>query len=351
VLVLSNEEIESLLTISDCIEVLEDAYRALAVQDAVNIPRLDCLIEHRPDSGTVYSFKTMGGVIRGGVQALRINSDVVHWPSLEGTRRRVKIPAAGGRFVGLIYLYDPETGMPLAMMPDGVIQHLRVGATNGLAAKYLAPKNAATVALLGTGWQAEAQLQAIAETVRPERFQVYSPNAERRLDFCKRMEQIVSAAVIPLTSPEAAVLGANVVLSATNAMSPTLDARWLRPGTHFSTIKAQEVDAKFLSQTKVYLHTRQQRKANVIATNNVPQYETERGWWHGDDVERYPDLIDVITSRHPGRIHEDDTTTFVNNVGMGLQFAAVGALVLARAKAQGLGHVLPDEWFTESVHP
>ncbi|MCL6598160.1 MAG: hypothetical protein K6T81_05405 [Alicyclobacillus macrosporangiidus] len=351
VLVLSQEEIESLVSVADCLTVLEQAYLALARGDALNMPRMDSLMELDARRGTVYSFKTMGGVIQHGVQALRINSDVIHWPEMNGARRRVKIPSAAGRWVGLIYLFDPCTGTPLAIMPDGVIQHWRVGATSGLAAKFLAPPDAETVALLGTGWQAQTQLQAIVEVVRPRRVQVFSPTAQHREAFCRHMERLVPADLIPVTSPDAAVSGAQIVMAATNAMAPVLQPAWIRPGMHFSTVKVQEVSEAFLAKSKVYLHTKRQAKADVVYAGNVPLYELEQGWWKKPEVRQYPDLEDLVAGRTVGRAREHDVTLFVNNVGMGLQFAAVGALVLERARQRGMGRELPDEWFTESVHP
>jgi ornithine cyclodeaminase/alanine dehydrogenase-like protein (mu-crystallin family) len=78
--------------------------------------------------------------------------------------------------------------------------------------------------------------------------------------------------------------------------------------------------------------------------------DRERGWWK-DRAGRYPELCELLAERVPGREHADEITCFVNNVGTGLQFAAVGAMVLRRAREQGAGRELPDDWFTEDVHP
>jgi hypothetical protein len=85
----------------------------------------------------LYALKSMDGVIpKLGVGAIRINSDILTFPEGEGGMRRVKVPAApGNRYVGLVLLFSSHTGEPLAIMPDGVIQRARVGATNALAAK------------------------------------------------------------------------------------------------------------------------------------------------------------------------------------------------------------------------
>ena len=192
-LVLNNEEIASMISMQDCLRVLKDAYQALREETALNTPRVDSIINLNEQEGTVYSFKTMGGVIQQGVQALRINSDVVHWPDVTGQRRRVKVPAANGRWVGLVYLFDPSTGMPLAIMPDGVIQHYRVGAANGLAAQYLAPVGAKTAALLGSGWQAQTQLLALDAVLGLQEVRVFSPNPNNCEFFCHIMQQKTKA--------------------------------------------------------------------------------------------------------------------------------------------------------------
>ena len=82
----------------------------------------------------------MDGIAQGaGVAAVRINSDIITWPTHAGNVRREKVAAAsGGRWVGLVLLFSTTTGEPLAIFPDGVLQRLRVGATNALGAKYLA---------------------------------------------------------------------------------------------------------------------------------------------------------------------------------------------------------------------
>jgi alanine dehydrogenase len=350
-LVLSNDEIEQLVSVEDCMVVLEQAYRALAAGRANNTPRIDSLIPHPTQPDAVYSFKQMGGVVWEGVQALRINSDVIHWPQVHGTPRRVKIPAAHGHWVGLVFLFDPATGIPLAIFPDGVVQHLRVGATNGLAARYLAPPGARRMALLGTGWQAETQLLAIVAATGVEEVRVYSPTPGHVEQFCEKMGSKVAARLVPTSSAEQAVQGASVVAAATNTMRPVLDPSWIEPGRHFSTIKTQEVGPEFVARVRPYLHTRRQAKAEVLMSGEVPRLEAEAGWWQQPEVNTWPDLSDLASGKIPGRTDPQAVTLFVNNVGMGLQFAAVGRLVLERARAAGVGHQLPDEWFLQTVHP
>src|SRR5258708_8717426 len=161
-LILSNDDVTKLLTMRDCIDVLEDVYVELSKGRGVNRVRSDCLVPCAR-SDALYSLKSMDGVIpKLGIGAVRIDSDIVTWPKQGNNMRRVKVPAApNGRYVGLVLLFSSESGEPLAIMPAGVMQRIRVGAAHGLGVKYLARQDATSVGLLGSGWHAGAQLMAV----------------------------------------------------------------------------------------------------------------------------------------------------------------------------------------------
>src|SRR2546429_5225916 len=119
----------------------------------------------------------MDGVIpKLGIGAIRINSDIVTFPRVGNNLRREKVPAApNNRYVGLVLLFSVENGEPLAILPDGVMQRMRVGAANGLGIKYLARENAKTVGILASGWQAGAQLMAASAVPDTETIRRSSP--------------------------------------------------------------------------------------------------------------------------------------------------------------------------------
>ena len=177
-LILSNDDAEKLLTMPECIDVLEEAYAELAEGRGVSRTRSDCFAPTSREDA-LYSLKSMDGIIpKFGVGAVRINSDIVTWPKRGNNVRREKIPAApGNRYVGLVLLFSTETGEPLAIFPDGVMQRMRVGAANGLGVKYLARQDAKTVAILGSGWQAGAQLMAVCAVRDITTIRCFSPNA------------------------------------------------------------------------------------------------------------------------------------------------------------------------------
>jgi ornithine cyclodeaminase/alanine dehydrogenase-like protein (mu-crystallin family) len=353
VLVLSNEEIARLFSVEDCMAALEPMYRDLAEERALMSPRVDN-IAPTTHPGAYYGFKHMGGTWPAqGIQALRINSDIVTHPVIAGKPRRVKQPLApGGRWVGLVLLFSTQTGALLAMFPDGVMQRLRVGAANGLALKQLARSNAETLALIGSGWQAGAQLAA-ALAARPlKEVRVWSPRKESREAFVAEHRSVKAVDTV-----EECVKGADIIAASTSSMVRVIDPKWLRPGVHVSCIKTTEVDAEVLERcSRVVLHNRKQAKQidNLMKdTPNVAKERGKSGWWNDGSgrFEKYPDLCDLLTGRAEGRKNDKEITCFVNNVGTGLQFAAAGAWVLRRAREAGVGTELPDDWFSEDVHP
>ena len=301
-LILSNEDVDALLTMPECIEVLDDAYRELAHGRGVSRRRSDSLTAtNRPDA--LYSLKSMDGVIpKLGVGAVRINSDIVTWPTRDGNVRREKTPAApGGRWVGLVLLFSSESGEPLAIFPDGCLQRLRVGATNALGVKYLARQDVRTVGLLGSGWQAGGQVMAVASVRSIERIRCFSPNRQRREAFAAEMSEKVGVEIVPVDSPEAAVTGADVVMCATNTIEPIFFERWVEPGTHISSIKHPEVEAAVIRRADlVVIHSQDDRP--LLATTaglTVPEATPGHASSPADEIDFkvLPELKDHSGSR------------------------------------------------------
>jgi alanine dehydrogenase len=355
-LVLSNEDVGKLITMPDCIAVLEEAYVELADGRGVSRTRSDSITPTGREDA-LYSLKSMDGVIpKLGVGAVRINSDIVTWPKRGNNVRREKVPAApGNRYVGLVLLFSTENGEPLAIFPDGVMQRMRVGAANGLGVKYLARKNAKTLGILGSGWQAGAQLMA-ACAVRPiETIRCFSPNAQNREAFAGEMSTTLGVTVIPVAFPEEAISGADVVMCASNTLDPIFFERWIEPGVHLSSIKRPEIETAAVKRAdRVVIHTNDSRPIHVLTKDLVvPEKADGRGWEVAEEInfDKLPTLPDLIVGRTDSRKSDRDVTCFINNLGLGYQFAAAGSLLYRKAKENGAGHDLPTDWFTEDVHP
>ena len=355
--VLTQEDTEALLDMEAVLSALEPVYADLADGGAASIPRADLIAGHGRRSDAVHGLKTMSGSVpRYQVAAVRINSDVVHWPEQHGQRRRVKLPAADGRWVGLVLLFDMATGTPLAIFPDGYVQRLRVGATNGLGTKYMAREDAHALAVLGSGWQAGAQVAAHC-AVRPiDRVTVYSPTPERREAFARDLSSRMAIPVLAVGSAAEAVAGADIVACATNALGVVVDVDSLAPGMHVTSIRAQEIAPEIYRRADaIAVHTAIGRPQHIFVNAGEAVPDLAAGWqdpalaefdWAG-----MPTLDELVAGRVTGRRSAEDVTVFVNNIGVGMQFAAVGATLLERARQEGRGHELPDAWFTQTVPP
>jgi alanine dehydrogenase len=353
-LILSNDDVAKLLTMPECIGALEEAYVELADGRGVSRPRSDCLTPtQRPDA--IYGLKSMDGVIpKFGIGAVRINSDIVTWPKVGNNMRREKVPSApGNRWVGLVLLFSSDTGEPLAIFPDGVMQRMRVGATNGLGAKYLARKDAKSVGILGSGWQAGTQLMAICAVRDIDSIRCFSPNKENREKFCRDMSPILGIDVVPVEQPEEAIRGADVAMCATNSIDNIFFERWIEPGMHLSELKRPEIETKAIKRAdRVVIHTRDAAPIHVATKGlTMPEEAKSKGGAKELDFARLPTLPDLIVGRTPGRESDEQVTCFLNNLGLGYQFAAAGSVVYRKAKESGVGHDLPTDWFTEDVHP
>lgn len=354
--VFSNEDVEKMITMKECMAVLEEMYRDLGRGQALFMPRVDNIMPCRHEQA-YYAFKHMGGGWpRRRIMALRINSDVITHPAVGGALRRVKVPKAGGRWVGLVQLYSSETGELMAIFPDGAAQRMRVGATNGLGIKYLARKDARCAGVIGSGWQAGAQILALLETSSLEEIRVFSLTKENRDGFAAEMRGLTGANIRAVASPEECVEGADIIMAATSSIVPVIKAEWLRDGMHVSCIKSNEVDRGVVNRCRrVFIHTSLQEKQadNVLAGTLHMPGEHKYGWWNeaGRQDAVFPDLSDLAAGTEVGRQNDQEITCFINNVGLGLQFAALGALILDKAKELGLGQSLPAQWFSETVHP
>ncbi|MGZ8263879.1 MAG: ornithine cyclodeaminase family protein [Burkholderiales bacterium] len=348
-LILSNDDVQELLPMAECIGALENAYRELAHERAANALRSDAVsTTATPDA--VYSLKLMGAVIPSlGVGAVRLNSDII----LFGAQRQVKLPLApGSRYTGLVLLFSSETGEPLAIFPDGVLQRMRVGAASALGVKYLARPDATTVGLIGAGWQAGAQVMALAAIRNIDVIRCYSPTRERRERFCAEMTEKTGIAVRPVTTAEEAVRDAGIVLCATNAAEHVFLEKWLEPGMHLGSIRGAELEPGAVRRADlIAIHDRTAR-ATITTTRGVVMPKTRHAVAGVEDLtSAAPTLGELVAGMAKGRTSPGQISCFLNLTGIGLQFAAAGAALYRNARNAGRGRELPTEWFTEDVVP
>ncbi len=353
-LILSNDEVEAALSMADCLAASEESYRALGRGEAATGVRGEILSpSNRPDA--LHSLLTMAGVVPAfGIGAVRINSDILTWPETAHGLRREKVPAApGGRYVGLVLLFSTETGEPLAIYPDGIVQRMRVGAACGLAAKFLARADARTLCILGSGWQAGGQAMAMTEVRDIDTIRCYSPTAENREAFAGEWRDKLEIDVSAAASIAEAVAGADIVACATNSMEPVLMADLIEPGMHVSSVKRLELPAETVARGDVvFTHVRgaESRITRIKGADLARDTEQAKDRMTSAIGQgEMPTLPDLLLERAPGRTTEAEITMFLNYAGLGFQFAVTGAVIFEKAKALGLGREIPTDWLTSEL--
>ena len=350
-LILNNDHVQQALNVEECLAVMEESYLEQAQSRAVNRPTSQTYLPHSLPQAT-YNFKSVdGGVKKYGVLAIRITSTIDQEQHVNNTVRLEKLPLANGMYVGLIQLFSVETGELLAIMPDGFIQQTRVGVTSALGMKVMARKNSRVLGLIGSGGQAKAHYRYMTAVLPIKKVKVFSPNAEHRKAFVAAMEKETGVAGEPVGSPEEAVRGCDVICSATNSSRPVVKLDWLEAGMHYNSIREFETDLEVLNKCDVIaIHTRfggiQHYQPPGIA-NDLPGVRREKP----RDWSQYPEICDLIAGKAPSRTNDRQITFFLNNVGTGVQFAAMGYCAYKAAKGKGMGHEIPNEWFLQDIKP
>jgi alanine dehydrogenase len=276
-----------------------------------------------------------GAIPRLGVHALRVTSDLTR----ERDGRREKIAAApGGRYVGFVLLFDIERLVPIALVQDGYLQRMRVGATSALAARHLARADARVATVIGAGWQAGAQIEGLRAVRDLDEVRVYAPTREKLTAFCAEHD------ANPASSVREAIDGAAVVALATNSQAPVLDGDWLEPGQHVNSLQRHELDGRTVERAGLVVVRSREQPTFHYAPGHAPHAASMR------KLDGAAELGEVVTGT-AGRSSDDEITLFTGSGGLGIQFAAVAHTVYRAAYAAGLGKYVPTEWFTQEEKP
>ena len=235
-------------------------------------------------------------------------------------------------------LFDAESGEPLALVDGASMNPFKTGAAGAVAVDALAREDATSVAIIGSGAQARGQLRATATVRDVETVWVYSPTKEHREEFAGEMDRRLDASVAAVASAAAAVEGADVVVTATNASAPVFDGERLEPGTHVTamgqyTPGKRELDTTTIERAKYVPDLR------ARATQDAGSFlhAVEEGVVDEDHV--YAELGDVVAGEVPGREDDEEITVF-DSGGTGIETVAGAYLLYEKATAEGLGTTL-----------
>jgi len=219
--------------------------------------------------------------------------------------------------------------------------------------------------MIGSGGMARSYAEAIKH-VRPiEVMRVFSPTKANREAYAAEMTEKLDIEVIAMDSPEKALKGADIVSLTTDSLVPVIKAEWLEPGMHINNVRNNETGSDVLARADIRARL---GTSTLFADRSAPEVVTGSDGMFGfiagnaEEKKKIPSsahseldnpnigtVPDIMAGHWAGRTN-DQQITFLNNQGtQGLQFAAVGGTAYNLAKAKGLGHSLPLEWFTQKI--
>jgi ornithine cyclodeaminase/alanine dehydrogenase-like protein (mu-crystallin family) len=287
----TESDIQELLPVSEAIRLMRMAFEAMKNGRAQNQPRRRLILE----SGSV--LHSMAGAVG----------------NYFGTKFYSTNPRYGAHFY--FFLYDSKTAQPLAMMEANYLGQIRTGAASGYATDLLANPKAATLAIIGSGFQARTQLDAI-RTVRPiQTVRVWSRSEEKRRKFAE--ECSVTAA----NSAEEAVRGADIVVTATNAKDPVLESDWISDGTLVNAMGSNIASRRELPADLV-------KRAALVAVDSLEQARIEAG-----DLILADSWSNVVELQNVEPHYDPNHVTIFKSIGLGIEDVAAGAFIYERALA------------------
>ncbi len=211
-----------------------------------------------------------------------------------------------------IFLVDPETGTPLAIMDGRLITEMRTAAVSAAATKLLAAPDAKILAILGSGVQAHSHAEALRLVRQFEEIRVWSPTRDHAEQFAKKIgARSVSA--------EKAVCAADVVVAATNSKTPVLHGAWLKAGCHVNAVGACRPDWRELDNAAI---------SNVVFVDSREGATKESGDVILSGAKIYAELGEALAGRVPTRANE---TTIFKSLGMAVEDIAAAMLVYRSA--------------------
>jgi alanine dehydrogenase len=320
-LVLGWEETRSLLSMKECIDVIETAFVSLA-KGEVALP-LRTVLKQPDNKGLLASMPGFLGEPRSlGIKAVSVffgNKDT-RFHSHQGA----------------VIIFDTDNGQPLAVIDATTITAIRTAAASGVATKYLARNSAQSLAILGSGTQASEHMQAML-AVRPsiEEIKVWSrtpANAKRFVEIqTKKWEKSIELA----SSPEEAVSDSDIICTTTASSSPILEGDWVRSGAHVNAVGAstpnlRELDSKLVARSRLFVD-RRESALNESDDIRIPIKE-------GTITEHHiiGEIGDLVLGKIHGRTSDDEVTLF-KSLGIAIEDLAASSFVYEKAKKNHVG--------------
>jgi len=320
--ILSQAEVTALLPMEECVEVMDGALRTLS-QGGAQLPLRTVmrLPEGKGFFGVMPARLTEPESL--GVKAIGV------FPGNEGT------PLDSHQ--GLVILFSPETGAPLAVLDASSITGIRTAAVSGVATRVLAREDAGDLALLGTGVQARTHLDAMRAVRRLRRIRAYGPNRERLARFVTWAKDQRGVLVEPVGSPREAVLGADLICTVSSAATPLVQSDWVGEGAHINAVgssipTARELDTATVVRGRLFVDRLESARAEA-GDFLIPRQEGAI-----TDAHILGELGDLLLGRVTGRTSASELTVF-KSLGIAIEDLAAAHHVLRKAEAGGVGLV------------
>jgi len=313
-LYLTEQNVRDLLPMPVCIGLMQTAFQRLAAGEALNQPRRRLILP----TGSVLHY--MAG------------SDGQHY----GAKIYATHPRHGAHF--LFLLYRAADAEPLAIMEANHLGQIRTGAASGLATKFMAGGDAETLALIGAGFQARTQLEAMLAVRTIAETRVWSRDPAKRTAFAAEARERFRTPVRAVDTAEQAVRGAQIVVTATYAKEPVLSADWVEPGAHINAMGSNQAARREIPSELV-------ERAGSIVVDSIEQARMESGdllmaFSEADwQSPRLVELKDVVAGRVRARTAPEQITLFKSN-GLAVEDVVAAAFVYERARAAGIGSAL-----------
>ncbi|HYW73914.1 MAG TPA: ornithine cyclodeaminase family protein [Pyrinomonadaceae bacterium] len=321
VMILNEDDVQTLLPMNECIDVMERAFIALA-RGEVEQP-LRTIFRPPEVKGVMALMPTF----RGGESPLF------------GLKAICVIPgnAAIGKDAhqGAVILFDGRTGEVMAIVNASAITAIRTAAVSGLATKVLANKDASTLGIIGAGVQARAHLSAIACVRKLERVKVAASRRENAERFAAEMRSQIDCEIEPADSSEAAVRDTDIIVTATTSREPVVQRAWLKAGAHVNAIgtfspKARELDTETMAAAAVFVDRRES------AFNEAGDYLLAASEGAIGPESILAELGEVIIGKHPGRTSGAEITVF-KSLGLAMEDLAAAEHCYRKAMEQQRG--------------
>ncbi len=318
-LLLNRDDVEALLPMDECIEVVDDALRALARGEAVQPLRAAHWMPDR--NGLLVVMPGMLGRTVAGVKVLT----VVPENHLHGEESHQ----------GMVLLFEQERGRPLALLDASSVTAIRTAAASAVATRALARADAGDLAILGSGVQARTHLDAMRAVRTLCRVRVWSRRPESAHRFAEEQGERTGLTVEPMPSAREAVAGADLICTVTAAREPILLGEWIAPGAHVnaagaSTPNARELDAAAVARSRLFTD----RRESLLAESGDFLLARAEGAVADDHIRG--EIGEVLEGKVPGRGSDEEITLF-KSLGIAVEDLAAGWHVYRKALAAGRG--------------